>query len=82
MVAWLSIGEIQVPVQSPLRSRLASILSALVRFNLRRLLNPPPLSYTKPSEIMPFVAPVPSTDRSEVSRSWSNEREKRTVRSG
>ena len=38
----------QVPVRCPLRARLAVILSALIRFNLRVMLNPPPPTYSVP----------------------------------
>lgn len=39
----------QVPVLCPLRMRLAGFLSALIRFNLRVLLNPPPPNFSVPS---------------------------------
>ncbi|CAM9735965.1 unnamed protein product, partial [Laminaria digitata] len=37
-----------VPVRCPLRARLAVILSALIRFNLRVMFNPPPPTYSVP----------------------------------
>eukprot|EP00904_Undaria_pinnatifida_P009783 jgi/Undpi1/5935/HiC_scaffold_2.g01209.m1 len=42
------LEETEVPVRCPLRARLAVILSALIRFNLRVMLNPPPPTYSVP----------------------------------